>query len=124
MSKAADLASAAPLWRPLSLHDAALINAVGALITPPVPDPVEQQDALEMIGQALVLCSRDHVLMRDLAVAAEGLLSAWPGRKERPADGGYNPWARARHDAAVALGAVMRVRAAQALGQAIKGVAR
>lgn len=119
---ASDLVEGAPLWRPLSLHDAALINAVGAAIVPPIPDPVEVQDALDMVRALLPLVSRDHVLMRDLAVAAGRLVEHWPDRRRRVHDDEHNAWARAQHDAALALGAVMRVRAAQAFGKAVQGV--
>lgn len=119
---ASDLVEGSPLWRPLSLHDAALINAVGAAIVPPIPDQQEVQDALDMVRALLPLVSRDHVLMRDLAVAAGGLVEHWPDRRRRVEEGAFNAWARAQHDAAAALGAVMRVRAAQAFGKAVQGV--
>lgn len=122
-TSASDLVEGSPLWRPLSLHDAALINAVGAAIVPPIPDPREVQDALDMVRALLPLVSRDHVLMRDLAVAAGELVERWPDRRRRVEEGEFNRWARAQHDAAVALGAVMRVRAAQAFGKVVQGVA-
>jgi len=121
MTTASELAPH-PLFRPLTLHDAALVNAVGAAIVPPLPDPQEVQDALEMMRVLLPLVSRDHVLMRDLADAAGRLVTTWPDRRRRLEEGEHNLWARAQHDAAVALGAVMRVRAAQAFGKALAEV--
>lgn len=111
-----------PLFRPLSVHDAALINAIGAAIVPPLPDPQEVQDALDMARAVLPLVSRDHVLMHDLADAAARLVAAWPDHGRRASGEEHNLWARARHDAAVALGAIMRVRAAQAFGKASEEV--
>ena len=49
-----------PLFRPLTLHDAALINAVGAAIVPPLPDPQEVQDALEMVRTLLPLVKKSR----------------------------------------------------------------
>ncbi len=121
MTASPDL-STPPLFRPLTLHDAALVNAVGAAIVPPLPDPQEVQDALEMMRILLPLVSRDHVLMRDLADAAGRLVTTWPDRRQRRDEGEHNLWARAQHDAAVALGAIMRVRAAQAFGKALAEV--
>lgn len=112
----------APLWRPLTLHDAALINSVGAAIVPPVPDPQEVQDALDMARELLPLVSRDHVLMRDLADAAARLVETWPARRQRSGEQELNLWGRAQNDAAVALGGIMRVRAAQAFAKAMEGV--
>ena len=121
MTKASDL-STPPLFRPLTLHDQALVLSVAAALVPPLPDPQEVQDALEMMRVLLPLVSRDHVLMRDLADAAGRLVTTWPDRRRRRDEGEHNLWARAQHDAAVALGAVMRVRAAQAFGKALAEV--
>ena len=121
MTASPDL-STPPLFRPLTLHDQALVLCVAAVLVPPLPDPQEVQDALEMMRVLLPLVSRDHVLMRDLADAAGRLVTTWPDRRQRRDEGEHNLWARAQHDAAVALGAVMRVRAAQAFGKALAEV--
>lgn len=121
---ARELLEASQLWRPLTLHDAALINAVGAAVVAPIPDPDELRDALRMIETLSPLVSRDHVLMRDLAAAAAALVDAFPLRGGRAEAGELNRWARAEHDARVALAAVMRVRAAQVFGKIFEGVAR
>lgn len=117
-TSASDLVESAPLWRRLTLHDQALVLAIGAAIVPPIPDPVEVQDALDMVRELLPLVSRDHVLMRDLAVAAGRLVETWPDRLQRVEEGAFNAWARAQHDAGIALGAVLRIRAVQALERA------
>jgi|GEM_PF-1842837 len=114
----------APMFRPLSVHDAALVNAIGAAVVTPCIEADELVEALGIARDVLPLCSRDHVLMRDLVVAAEAMLAALPHRLERPAPGEINRWARADFDARLALGRVMRVRASQAFIKAIEGVAR
>jgi hypothetical protein len=115
---ASDLIEGAPLWRRLTLHDQALVLAIGAAIVPPIPDSMEVQDALDMVRELLPLVSRDQVLMRDLAVAAGRLVETWPDRLRRVEEGAFNAWARSQHDAGIALGAVLRIRAVQALERA------
>lgn len=121
MTTASDLATS-PLWRKPTAHDQALILAVAAAIVPPTPDPQEVQDALDMMRALLPLVSRDHVVMRDLAVAAGELVEHWPDRCRRVGEGEFNLWTRAQHHAGMALGAVLRIRSAQAFSKAVQGV--
>jgi hypothetical protein len=96
----------------LRMHDALAINALGAVLVAPV---VEEEEAADMIGAlaaALPLVSRDGILMADLAKAAEALIAAWPAKGRAPI-----AWARAEFDARIALGQVLRWRAAAAAGK-------
>jgi hypothetical protein len=104
-----------PTLAPFRMHDAFLINCVGALLVDPAAARDQAEDAIEGIRLVLPMASRDSILMQDLARAAGDLVLAWPGRFERTE--GLNPYARAQFDAGVALAAVFRVRAAQAHAQ-------
>lgn len=104
--KAAVAAAAAVADRPLPLTpaDTMLINAAGALQSVIVGDE-DRLNAILMIEGSLPRATRDHLRMRDLCDACDGVLLAWrvlhrPGPR---APGDEARWARAMLDLAAAL---------------------
>lgn len=100
--------------KPLTMHDALLVNVMGRALIDPITDEAMLSDDIGALVRLLPMVSRDWILIRDLVKAAEGMVEHYPMRRERAPEGGTNMWARACFDGRVALAQVFRWRAAQA----------
>lgn len=100
--------------KPLTMHDALLVNVLGRALVDPITDEDLLADDIGSLVRVLPMVQRDSILIRDLAAAAEGMVEHYPLRRERAPAGGTNLWARACFDARVALAQVFRWRAGQA----------
>lgn len=106
----------------LTAHDQLLVNIAGAFVSLPVPTRAEVEADLAAMREVLPRVSRDAIIVRDLAVACEDLVSSAPLRTVHdPAC--QAPWHRAVFDLRVALERMFRWRA-QAVRQHLEAEAR
>lgn len=98
----------------LSWAEVALINLSAALLVMPVSEAKDIELYLAQIAGVLPRCTADQLRLRDLAAAMRALIEARADR-HHPDPDRRAPWHKARFDGCMALEAVMRWRAGEAL---------